>query len=131
MKWQPIDTAPKDGTEVLVYCPCKYGMNYHVARYEEKPDLWFGSTGEGCEGWLPSSPTNWMELPSPPALMEWQPIDTIPRDSSTVRLLNRKGMEDFGEWYNAEGFPLQQQLNTREGLGDYTHWMLMPAPPTT
>lgn len=56
-------------------------------------------------------------------LLPWQPIETIPRDGERVRLLNKDGLLDIGSWYNAEGFPLQQQLETVNGHGDYTHWM--------
>lgn len=55
MDWMPIDSAPLDGTWVLLWCG--YGI----------PDLgFFGQLGQ----WEDSSnfiePTHWMPLPEPP-----------------------------------------------------------------
>ena len=60
--------------------------------------------------------------PDAPAL-PWQPIETIPRDAEWVRLLNKHGKMDEGQWCGPDGFDLQDQLNTLHGEGDYTHWM--------
>lgn len=70
--WQPIETAPKDGTKVLVYDE-SYGLPQKA---------WFGKDHfkEEYEGWLfgdgddyscglyftPIEPTHWMPLPKPP-----------------------------------------------------------------
>ncbi len=61
-EWRPIDTAPKDGTPVLLYFP---------SRYQGK-----GGISWGCwinNEWLDSvairdnSATHWMPLPPPPS----------------------------------------------------------------
>ncbi|WP_409021373.1 DUF551 domain-containing protein [Dyadobacter sp. CY261] len=59
--WQPIETAPKDGTEVLGWD----GVNRFTCRYKKWGNwdlLVCGSyAGDGdC------FPTHWMPLPSPP-----------------------------------------------------------------
>jgi hypothetical protein len=61
MSWQPIETAPKDGTEVLV----TEGTTFAVASY----DLYGGWRDMGDMGWggmCYTQPTHWMPLPSPP-----------------------------------------------------------------
>lgn len=66
--------------------------------------------------------------------MEWQPIETIPRDGQTVMLKNADGQKDFGNWYAFDGHALDWGwtpevgddwtggLSTELGLGNYTHW---------
>jgi hypothetical protein len=62
MMWQPIETAPKDGTPILAW-PCE-GMPY-VVRWEHRVSgyKWIEAGGEGYEQY---EPTNWMPLPEPP-----------------------------------------------------------------
>lgn len=60
MNWQPIETAPMDGTTVLTYCNYVDAENgpFAVLKYQ------FGwvDSGCGCVG----DPTHWMFLPEPP-----------------------------------------------------------------
>lgn len=76
--WQPIETAPKDGADVLVMnqkwlmsCPAGYFSKEYFEREYSDPNYME-------EGWYPSAgflfdlpevviePTHWMPLPSPP-----------------------------------------------------------------
>ena len=60
--WQPIATAPRDGTEVLVYR--KYDTGYElitVAHYFAGKDNW-----EQGVGMYDIVPTHWQPLPDPP-----------------------------------------------------------------
>ena len=77
-EWQPIETAPKDQTEVLVWVRGEiiplvmaffsreyYAREYGDAEYME--DGW--RLSYGYPGHLPEStwePTHWMPLPEPP-----------------------------------------------------------------
>lgn len=81
--WQSIGTAPKDGTEVILFCPnIKYPLT-HPWGYEIEIGSW--RVDDGCSGdkeplWLdnsyndfstgyasnPLEPTHWMPLPAPP-----------------------------------------------------------------
>lgn len=63
MDWQPIETAPKDGTPILVYLPkMQFNSHLHVATYH--PNL---TVIGGCFDFdLPCKPTHWMPLPNPP-----------------------------------------------------------------
>ncbi len=59
MKWQPIETAPKDGTRVLVWHP-EYSAPLTAQFYS---DTW------GIHSTLPrlfNQPTHWMLVPAPP-----------------------------------------------------------------
>ncbi len=61
MEWQPIETAPIDGTSVLL---CYKGGKVSCGEYSDAndffPAFWF-TYGEGqC------NPTHWMPLPPPP-----------------------------------------------------------------
>ena len=61
--WQPIETAPKDGTSILI---CTEGMKSPwSARWEKMrrvPDRWV-SAGIGA---VPFDPSFWQPLPTPP-----------------------------------------------------------------
>lgn len=62
MKWQPISTAPKDGTDILGYD----GYQMTTVTWFEIGKWWSlvapGSYAEDSE-W---TPTHWMPLPEPP-----------------------------------------------------------------
>jgi hypothetical protein len=58
--WQPIDAAPMDGTEVLVWD----GDHHWLAVWRCHEDVWW-SMGEGVV-----FPTHWMPLPPPPNLTQ-------------------------------------------------------------
>ena len=64
MKWQPIETAPKDGTTVLVYEGYyKSGDLIHTAQYSARQWVVL----DGMEGdFMLEDPTHWMPLPEPP-----------------------------------------------------------------
>lgn len=63
--WQVIETAPKDGTEILVY-----NDDGEVYQASWKIDRWrlasAGQHGCGCCGGDAEFPTHWMPLPAPP-----------------------------------------------------------------
>lgn len=59
-EWQPIETAPKDGTAVLTYSgePDAHEMN--VSFWGRQNGRWISANPHM------STPTHWMHLPSPP-----------------------------------------------------------------
>lgn len=65
VEWQPIDSAPKDGTNVLLY------PNWLVSSY----DVALGGFAEWSDYWddivlLKRQPTHFMPLPQPPVIIE-------------------------------------------------------------
>lgn len=61
MEWQPIETAPKDNTEVLLGRPDGLFM---IGFYRD--GAWDDGDYRDHETW----PTHWMPLPTPPQLVE-------------------------------------------------------------
>lgn len=54
--WQPIETAPKDGTQLLLW-----SNRPTVGAYGQRYQNWFTIPGE-----YTCRPTHWMPLPEPP-----------------------------------------------------------------
>jgi hypothetical protein len=58
--WQPIETAPKDGTKILAW------------EFDDYTIVWWGVSASGWYGWKFSDdwiscyPTHWQPLPAPP-----------------------------------------------------------------
>lgn len=69
--WQPMETAPRNGTSILVHLPGSRRPVQEVwwaIAYEGGPGYWstpFGPAGRGYTI-LPESPSHWMPLPAPP-----------------------------------------------------------------
>ena len=85
MNWQPIETAPKDGTEVFLYFPgggrkiwsgyWKHSQHYSNGKLEYDRAYWVTgmmSVGKDLE------PTHWMTAPEPPPHAQ-ERIDKLPR----------------------------------------------------
>ena len=73
--WQPIETAPKDGTLILVYT----GLSHRICRwYVPSAGL---RRGMGC--WSPAHGTNqihtthWMPLPPPPGADQTAKVERV------------------------------------------------------
>ena len=77
-KWQPIETAPKDGTVVLLYKPDErmvgeYMLAGYWGQWPGINDCWIACDGKpqgylsGVTGTYQGHPTHWMPLPNPPA----------------------------------------------------------------
>lgn len=68
-EWRPIETAPKDGSEVIVFCPKNRPQVFTAAFVCGE---WGCSVEDRCApkddfyGDSPKWPTHWMPLPSPP-----------------------------------------------------------------
>jgi hypothetical protein len=65
--WQPIETAPKDGTRVLV---ADEDVWMAVARFWPCNMYWIEDAASGMKL---NDPTHWMQLPGPPSLPAREP----------------------------------------------------------
>jgi hypothetical protein len=72
--WQPIETAPKDGTWILVYEHCEPLPSVYVVRWGV-PEWWGASVdetwvtiavGPNPDTYNATDATHWMPLPDPP-----------------------------------------------------------------
>ena len=80
IEWQPIETAPRDGTVFLGYSEewidadfCPDGIRECFLNGGPGPDgIWTSAKWDNCnDTWWPdeeTKPTHWMPLPTPPAL---------------------------------------------------------------
>lgn len=68
-EWQPMETAPKDGTTILI---CGFGnvdQKYFVAdvRWNDYENDWcLFDPAADTHNWPCYSPSHWMPLPEPP-----------------------------------------------------------------
>jgi hypothetical protein len=62
--WQPIETAPKDGTQILLAVYFS-GAGWGIAAggWEQKRSHWWSWMFNGGDD---AQPTHWMPLPDPP-----------------------------------------------------------------
>jgi len=58
-QWMPIETAPKDGTEIMVISNRGY---IHIVTYHPRAEWYSADADQYCGGI-----THWMPLPNPPA----------------------------------------------------------------
>lgn len=58
--WEPIETAPKDGTLVLLFCPSQFTGDYQIV------GLWERGNWRDPDECQPIEATHWMPLPMPP-----------------------------------------------------------------
>lgn len=72
MKWRPIETAPRDGTAILIA-----GGTYSYDIYADETfnsvtiaywygNHWRGEDRQAHDEWYTHDPTHWMPLPEPP-----------------------------------------------------------------
>lgn len=67
MKWQSIDTAPKDGTPVLLYFR---ETSMRIGCWKDRGPYgtgWRDPVGHAEQATILGEPTHWMALPDPPA----------------------------------------------------------------
>jgi len=73
-EWQPIETAPKDGTMILV-CWAGSGMHPIVSRWLLRSMAWTHPFNKPV-----NPPTHWMPLPEPPKISVLPDSPRVPHD---------------------------------------------------
>lgn len=69
MEWQDIETAPKDGTLILLYLPDeREGTRHTVGGWVGDTAQWYGVSPSATGAIWRTQPTHWMKLPPAPAL---------------------------------------------------------------
>jgi len=79
-EWEPIETAPRDGTTILVYFR-RHGPMTVVASDQDDPDAdwrpWYIDDHKHgpyvVRGYRQGDDTHWMPLPKPPKALEGKP----------------------------------------------------------
>ena len=74
MSWQNIETAPKDGTDILLFYPTT-NRKVCIGCYRVHESITNGAVVYRSEGWAVGwfgfgdqpNPTHWMPLPEPPS----------------------------------------------------------------
>lgn len=62
-EWQPIETAPKDGIDIIV---SDSGELVSVAFWDKDEGKWLDSMNHNGYDHATRNPTHWMPLPEPP-----------------------------------------------------------------
>ena len=68
-EWQPISTAPRDGTHILLSCGPEVWFGWWQDRKKHAGEWVFADPdcAEGINGWIAGyGPTYWHPLPPPP-----------------------------------------------------------------
>jgi hypothetical protein len=66
-EWRPIDTAPKDGTEIDIWMS---GFRYPNSYWGKVEQAWLDVDGEKLYDIFFEEPTHWMPEPDPPPGLE-------------------------------------------------------------
>ena len=64
MEWQPIESAPKDGTIVMIYWPTMSIHQYPTCAFNHGDEYGWELVSNRDYGEV--FPTHWMPLPEPP-----------------------------------------------------------------
>lgn len=122
-EWQPIETAPTDGTDVILAIPGE--KEPKIGYFDESRGYWRSNWPAEIQ------PTHWRPMfgmpdsDSPDA--DWQPIDTAPTDGTAV-MLALPGADEWRDGWFENGVWRNQYVRKFEEAP--THWrprLTMPA----
>ena len=76
LEWQPIETAPKDGSGILVAVPivdglpAQVGFGFFSTLQGDSEPRWHVHHGQTRMSYAEHRPTHWMPLPEPPQVIQ-------------------------------------------------------------
>lgn len=76
-KWRRIETAPRDGTLVLIFAEVGLGAAMTCARHQEidGASYWVLTVNNGQNLYFRHNPTHWMPLPAAPVALSHIPLE--------------------------------------------------------
>jgi hypothetical protein len=134
-EWLPIESAPKDGTEIDVWCwetaHEAIGQGYRVpnAYWSTFDEKWL-FLGGGSIGWA-HSPAHWMPLPAPPGRnpMTDNPLPELPEAQDLAGFMpeghDDAAMRAYGQQCYAAGVAAERERAARLALAmaaDQHYW---------
>ena len=123
--WQPIETAPKDGTVIDVWH--KEGLRISALFWDSKEGGWCGFDQILKDDEL----THWKPITKPEnANTDWQPIGTAPKDGTMIDLWHICGVRFCHLWWGKKenGWcERYEDLRPRRD-SDFTHWKPITEP---
>lgn len=78
MNWQPIETAPKDGTDVLLFFPHMKKCGVWIGHFVDAEDFEYGKRVSKRQYWS----INTFSFNSSPVPSHWMPIPPEPERAS-------------------------------------------------
>lgn len=150
--WQPMETAPKDGTQILIALDTACGWEFDVVYWDgyDKDYPWIcgqydGYPADRPDCWSPLTP------PGESSMTDWQPMETAPKDGTLVdlwcdgeRVPNCSyqhssypfgGEKDWGWFREHDEFSWYHVWLDRWIADEFnrppTHWMPLPYAPLT
>jgi hypothetical protein len=107
-QWMPIETAPKDGTDILVAYGSSVGW-MNIVKWHEKKSGWRWVCSYTHKR-LWNNPTHWLPLPQPPQQREDDETEKLSSPKGQTARCN-EGADDSGEGGQDQEGPQRQSQN--------------------
>lgn len=115
--WQPIETAPKDESVIIIGMPAKGALRYegrrvYEGRWHENQQTW-----TGVDGFLMfTGATHWMPLPQPPATTSPLPVqpERKPLTDEQIKVIHFDLCNTVGSDYKTVARAIEAAHNIKE-----------------
>jgi hypothetical protein len=128
--WHPIDTAPRDGREILVWCNGPRVTGCYIAVQVDEEEGWMERDGAFCFAPDLGLPSHWMPLPSEPSKRHeeaehrsnWMAIASAPESQLIIGWSPSWQIPRMVETRNGQWWTEDKRL-----IDSPTRWMPIPA----